>query len=439
MQPIKTAVQKCLEATLARNISDITDADSLIEAGMDSISFIRFIVALEEELDFTVRDSDLLMENFLSIEKTVEKLLTYNIPGNDSVPSAKKLPIVKCIVLDCDNVLWGGIAADEEIELGRTEVGMAYQDFQRELLDLNKRGVLLALCSKNDEQTVYEIFAYHPEMLLKLKNITAHRINWQSKHENLVSIANELNLGLDSFLFVDDSNYEINLMRKALPNVQTLKLNPERVYEYVGLLLSRVGSMSNTLTGRAAMYSEQKERELLKTGFVDMDTYHKSLNTVVTIEKAKPTHIARISEISMRTNQFNLTDRRYSEDEILSSLNSPAHDIFVLHAQDRFGDLGHVCVVFVRYDNLVAHVEAFYLSCRTFGRSLEQAMLDYIMCSARKRNCTKVIGHYLQTEKNQRFAYFWTLAGFTENCGIFEAPADMVIDLPDIFEKVEIK
>jgi len=439
MQTIKTAIQKCLEATLDRDISDITDADSLIEAGMDSISFIRFIVALEEELDFAVRDSDLLMENFLSIDKTVEKLLTYNIPGIVSVPSENKLPMVKCIVLDCDNILWGGIAADEEIEIGRTEVGTAYQDFQRELIDINESGVLLALCSKNDERTVHEIFANHPEMLLKLENITSHRINWQSKHENLISIANELNLGLDSFLFVDDSDYEIDLMRKALPAVQTLKLNPERVYEYVGLLLSRVGDMSYTLTGRVAMYSEQKERELLKSGFVDMDAYHRSLNPAVTIERAKPTHIARISEISMRTNQFNLTGRRYTEDEISSLLNSPAHDVFILHAKDCFGDLGHVCAAMVYYDNLSAHVEAFYLSCRVFGRSLEQVMLAYIMCSARKCNCTKVIGHYLPTEKNQRFADFWTLAGFKGNCGIFEAPADMVIDLPDIFEKVEMK
>jgi len=324
----------------------------------------------------------------------------------------------KCLVLDCDNVLWGGILGEEDlnnIKLGTAFPGSCYQSFQREILNLHDRGVILALCSKNNEPDVLEVLQNHPDMLLREENFSTWQINWDDKASNLMRIAQELNIGLDSIVFVDDSQFECDLVRERLPQVAVVQLSSDPLTFSAAL---NAKAYFDTLVfseedkNRNQMYRDQRIRKNLNASAGSIEEYLTSLEMVAQIGLVDDASIARVAQLTQKTNQFNLTTRRYSEGDIRLMQPSDA-DIFYLKLSDRVSDMGLVGVAIVKYSGQQAEVDTFLLSCRVLGRRVEEAFLAHILYYAKAcRNCRSVLGCYYATKKNQQVADFYGRMGF---------------------------
>ena len=231
----------------------------------------------------------------------------------------------KCLVLDCDNTLWGGVLGEDGIngiQLGKSGIGAAYFDFQTEVVNLYNRGVIVCLCSKNNENDVFDVFDKHPDMALEWKHIAAHKVNWNDKAHNIRELAEELNLGLDSMVFMDDSPFECQLVKKEIPEVVSVQLPKERPYEYPDILKSL--GLFDTLVispedkARGEMYKAETERRRVKVKSTDLGGYYKSLEMVLDIRKADDFSIPRVAQQTQKMNQFNLTTRRYSDADVKS-------------------------------------------------------------------------------------------------------------------------
>ena len=325
----------------------------------------------------------------------------------------------KCLVLDCDNVLWGGIIGEDglaEIKLDKTYPGSAYYEFQQEVLNLYNRGIILALCSKNNEEDVWEVFQKHPNMVLKEEHIATAEINWQDKAANLRQIALNLNIALDSMVFIDDSEFEINLIRDVLPEVEVIHMPKSKAVEYRDILTSC--GLFDTLTlseedkKRGAMYKGEAIRKKLQAQATDMKTYYRSLEMVLEIRFADEFAVPRIAQLTQRTNQFNLTTRRYSEVDIKNFVNSNEPDVIYVKLKDRFGDSGIVGVCILKYKDKKAIFDTFLLSCRVLGRGVEDAFVIQALKLAKKRSCKVVIGEYYVTRKNSQVKDFYAKHGF---------------------------
>lgn len=329
----------------------------------------------------------------------------------------------KCIVLDCDNILWGGIVGEDGlsgIKLGQTYPGSIYYEFQKELINFYNRGVILSLCSKNNEDDVWDVFRNHPDMILKEKHIAASKINWNDKAANIKQIAAELNIGLDSMVFVDDSDFEVELVRKALPEVEVIHIPQSRVTDNRNMLLSC--GLFDTLTysvedkNRTAMYKAQAARKNLQVNATDMNSYLKSLEMEIDICFADEFSIPRIAQLTQKTNQFNLTTKRYSEDDIKNLAENDNSDVICLRLKDRFGDSGIVGVCILKYENEVSLFDTFLLSCRVLGRGIEDVFLNEALKLASKHDCEIAVGEYIATAKNSQVRDFYSKRGFKETC-----------------------
>ena len=281
----------------------------------------------------------------------------------------------KCIVLDCDNVLWGGILSEdgpENIRLGNIGYGKIYQDFQRFLLSLFHHGVLLALCSKNDLSDVESVFATHSGMILKDEHIACYRVNWNRKDKNLLEIARELNISLSSMVFVDDSAFEIDWVRKILPDIQTVHFCPETPYEGLSIFNLRVSNNLDNVYRRNETYKTNGKRRALAEAFADYEEYLDALNMKIDIRSADRTELLRISELSARTNQCT-NGRRYQMSD-LTMLYENGYQLYVVYLKDRFSDLGLVGCIGIKGSAL----DLFCLSCRALGRRIEDKMFAFI-------------------------------------------------------------
>lgn len=327
--------------------------------------------------------------------------------------------IKKCLVLDCDNTLWGGVIGEDGvagIKLGSVSTGTAFVEFQQAILSLFHRGVILALCSKNNELDVWEVFDRHPDMVLKREHIAAYRINWEDKASNLRAIAQELNIGLDSLVFVDDSDFEINLIRQNLPVVQAVQLPKDRPNEYRWILAATAPFDQPYLTDedrhRGAMYQAQSLRRQDFGEGVDLEAYCRSLEMRVEIGFADALTIPRIAQQTQKTNQFNLTTRRYSEADIVRFSTSPGHQVLWLKLVDKFGDLGIVGSCILECEGKVATIDTLLLSCRALGRDIERVFLHEILGIARLRGARAVWGQFIPTSKNMQVTDFYIKNGF---------------------------
>jgi len=327
----------------------------------------------------------------------------------------------KCLALDCDNTLWGGIIGEDGlagIKLGKTYPGSAYYEFQQEILNLYNRGIILALCSKNNEDDVREVFRKHPNMVLKEEHIATAQINWGDKAANLRQIALDLNIGLDSFVFMDDSEFEVNLIRQVLPEVEVIHLPKNKAVEYRDILVSC--GLFDTLTlseedkKRGAMYKAEATRKKLQTEITDMDTYYKSLEMELEIRFPDAFSIPRVAQLTQRTNQFNLTTRRYSESDIKDLINSGESDVIYLRLKDKFGDSGIIGTCILKYKDEKTVFDTFLLSCRVLGRGVEDAFLTQTLKLAKKQGCKVAIGEYYATRKNAQVEHFYNKQGFDE-------------------------
>jgi FkbH-like protein len=327
----------------------------------------------------------------------------------------------KCLVLDCDNTLWGGIIGEDginKIEIGKTYPGSAYLEFQQAILNLYNRGIMLAICSRNNESDVLEVLENHPDMILREKHFVSMRINWSDKVANLKEIARELNIGLDSLVLLDDSDFEINMVKQMLPQVITIRLpNDPSLYRD---LLNSCG-LFDTLTfseedrERSAMYKAEIGRKEAKAKFqaTTLEDYYKYLEMEVSIKNADEFSIPRISQLTQRTNQFNLTTRRYSEAQIKELSEAKDSAVRYLHLKDRFGDTGIVGVAILKYTGKEALIDTFLLSCRVIGRGVEEVFLRDCVNMAVRRGCEKIVGLYLPTSKNGQVQKFYENHNFS--------------------------
>lgn len=338
----------------------------------------------------------------------------------------------KCLVLDCDNTLWGGIVGEEGvsgISLGQTFPGNCFIDFQAAVLELYHKGVIIALCSKNNEEDVLEVFEKHPDMLLKTKHIAAHRINWTDKVTNLKSLASHLNIALDSIVFVDDSPFETDHVRANLPEVKTVLLNSKNPASYAQEMRSLNCFDKLVITDedlvRGQMYVAQNQRESLRQS-TDIESYLNSLNIQANIFLVDEVGVSRAAQQIQKTNQFNLTTKRYTEDEIRDFVDSNSYDVVGMRVQDRFGEMGVVATAIIKYRDNKAILDTFLLSCRALGRRLEYVFLDRILLLCRSKNVDRVVGVYRPTRKNRQTESFYKSHRFIE---VDTSPLETIYEL----------
>lgn len=335
----------------------------------------------------------------------------------------------KCLVLDCDNTLWGGVVGEDGIEgiqLGTAYPGSCYQAFQREILNLHDRGVILALCSKNNENDVLDVLRHHPDMLLREEHFATWQINWNDKIVGLRKIAGRLNLGIDALVLADDSRFECDLVEQNLPQVAVLHLGDEP--SAFRARLSREGyfdslTFSTEDRERTRMYRDEAQRIQLHQSAGSIAEYLARLEMVATLGTADDMHIPRIAQLTQKTNQFNLTTRRYTEGEIRALSADPGADVFYLKLRDRVSELGLVGVAIVKYEASDAEIEGFLLSCRAIGRSAEDCLLAHCLNSARARGCARILGRYFPTNKNMQVAEFYSRRNFQALGGTGRADA----------------
>lgn len=326
----------------------------------------------------------------------------------------------KCLVLDLDNTLWGGVVGDDGLEgivIGQgSAVGEAFLAFHHYCKELARRGVILAICSKNDKVNALEPFERHPEMALKLSDIAALAINWQDKPANIRAIATELNIGLDAFVFVDDNPFERNLIRRELPMVAV----PEVGEDPVGFItaIADAGYFEALIVTeedheRTLQYEGNRARDALRNSATDLESYLRSLEMRLMWRRFDRIGLARIVQLINRSNQFNLTTRRYTEGEVVAVMEDPDAFGLQLRLIDRFGDNGVIAIVIGRRTggaDLV--IDTWLMSCRVLGRQVEEATLDVISQQARLLGARRLIGEYIPTKKNGMVRDHYARLGF---------------------------
>ena len=335
------------------------------------------------------------------------------------IASLKRAP-KKVLVLDLDNTLWGGVVADdglEGIELGDTSPrGEAFKAFQKYITTLKDRGVLLAVCSKNDHDKAAEPFEKHPDMVLKMEDIVNFKANWEPKSENIRRMAPELNLGLDSFVFVDDNPAEIEIVRQFVPEVTTIHLGPDPS-EYVAQLqdcrLFEPKSITDEDAERTSQYRSEAQRKQLEATVTDMDSYLTSLAMEGTLSEFAPVDVPRLSQLINKSNQFNLTTRRRSEAEVQAVMQDSQFVGYSMRLKDRFGDHGLISIVIGEKAGDAMKIDTWLMSCRVLKRQVEEEVLNEIARLAKARGCTRLEGVFLPTPKNEMVRDFYGRMGFT--------------------------
>ena len=327
----------------------------------------------------------------------------------------------KCLVLDADNCLWGGVIGEDGLEhilLNPTEYpGNIYYEVQKLFLALHDRGILLCICSKNNEADVWEVLEKHPHCLINRRHIAAWRINWLAKPDNLISLAAELRLDLDSFVFLDDSSLECGLVSQTINEVDVIQV-PKHIWEYPEILIKEglFDTLSDTPEDhmRTQMYLSNSLRAVEERKFAGAEDFLRTLDMIATIKLAAPNQISRIAQLTQKTNQFNLTTHRYSEIQIEKLIRSNEHEVVCLTVADRFGDFGLVGVAILWFDNNVAEFDTLLLSCRILGRNVESVFLVECINYIYGRGIDRVKGTYIPSLKNAQTKLFYSHLGFTQ-------------------------
>ena len=330
-------------------------------------------------------------------------------------------PEVKCVVVDCDQTLWGGIVGEdgsEGLSMGSDPGGRIYREFQGQLLNLRNRGLILAICSKNNAADVLDVLHTHPDCLVREGDFAAMRINWDEKDANIVSIAKELNLDPAYMLFVDDSPVECDRVRLRLPATRVLQWTPDgdfvRRFAQQPLFDSLV--VTNEDRQRTELYRSDAQRRAAREDAISADDYLRSLNMVATVGRPTDDHVGRLAQLTQRTNQFNLTTRRYDAATLHRLARDPDVAIVYLELRDRFGPSGIVGCGIVRRREDSAAIDTLLVSCRVIGRGVEAIMVNRMAVLAREMGAAELIGEYIPTQKNAQVAGLYKQLGF--------APAD---------------
>lgn len=332
------------------------------------------------------------------------------------VPQANQTK--KCIVLDLDNTLWGGIIGEDGIQnirLGPVGVGRPFYEFQKYLLALYKRGVILAINSKNNLNDALNVFRQHPHMILREEHFAAMQINWNDKVANMRALAKEINIGLDSFVFVDDDPLNCEMVSMALPEVKVINI-PKDAAQILSVMTMCKEFNTFHLTDedrqRGAMYAAQRQRAQLSEASPDIDNYLQQLHMVVTFEEVSDFNLPRLAQLTQKTNQFNMTTRRYSEQAVREMMQNSQYVIRVVDVKDKFGENGITGAIIMRQEGNQMLIDTLLLSCRVIGRKVENVILAEALSLARQANCYELVGEFIATEKNAPAKDFYRQAGF---------------------------
>ncbi len=337
----------------------------------------------------------------------------------------------KCVVLDLDNTLWGGVVGDDGtdgIQIGELGSGHAFSHFQLWLKELKSRGIILCVCSKNNEENAKDPFINHPEMVLRLEDISVFVANWQDKASNIRYIRDVLNIGMDSMVFIDDNPFEREVVRSLIPEITVPEI-PENPEEYVDFLRSEnlfgTASFSAEDRVRTDQYRAEAERVSLQSKCADYDDYLNSLEMVAEAKSFDPYHFPRIAQLTQRSNQFNLRTVRYTEQEIEAVAGNDKYITLYFTLKDKFGDHGLISAVIMEKREQELFVNTYLMSCRVLKRGMEEFIVNTMVQTAHEHGYKKVVGEYLPTPKNSMVKDLYEKLGFTRvNDNIFIADTE---------------
>lgn len=349
----------------------------------------------------------------------------------------------KVIVVDADNTLWNGVIGEcgaDGIDMSiETSKGQSFREWQSYLKQLKRQGIMLAIASKNDEKNVI-VGLKHPDSILKKEDFSAMAINWEDKATNIRKLANELNIGLEYMIFVDDNPSERELIQLELPQVQVIQADkPE---QFLAIMMNanffEVTELTNEDLDRVQMYADNKKRENEKEKYVDYNAFLLSLEMRAQIGKFEPIYYKRITQLINKTNQFNLTTMRLTEDEVIRCAENENWICLAGKLVDRFGDNGIVSILMAEKIGEQAYVHIFLMSCRVFKREMEYAMADAFFRECRNRNIKEVKGYYRPTDKNGMVKDFYKNLGFKCIEKAEDGATSWIIDSEKYIEKNQV-
>lgn len=423
------------------NFSEIDDAVFGNYANKIESSFLYQLRKINFKLmEFAAQKSNLHICDLSAIQNQTGKVNLFSTSvyiNTDMVLSIDVLPVIaaktialieaidgrfkKCLILDLDNTLWGGVIGDdgiENIQLGSLGIGKAFTEFQHWILKLKNRGIILAVCSKNTEAVAKEPFEKHPDMVLHLDDIAVFIANWDNKVDNIRQIQNVLNIGFDSIVFLDDNPFERNMVKENIEGITVPELpeDPADYLEYLYQLnLFETVSFSTEDIDRTKQYQISAKRKATKNSFVNEDEYLDSLDMVSFIEPFNKFNTPRVAQLSQRSNQFNLRTIRYSEADIEESIIEKNVYSFTFTLDDKFGNNGMICVIILnKLDNETLFIDTWFMSCRVLKRGMENFVLNTIVEFARKEGFIYLKGEYVATIKNEMVKDHYKNLGFTK-------------------------
>jgi FkbH-like protein len=329
----------------------------------------------------------------------------------------------KALLLDCDNTLWKGVVGEDGldgIDLSSSSIsGKPFHDVQHIIKYLASNGVILVLTSKNNLKDVEDVFFKHPDMVLKPEDIVIWKVNWTDKATNIKEVANELNIGLDSLIFVDDSDFEINLVKDQLPEVEVFQV-PKSSYLYKNEFIRMYRAHFNLAVSeedrnKTRQYKEQFQRESVKQQFGTTEDYIRSLGIRVILTSNDLKNVIRLAQLTQKTNQFNLTTHRYSELQMEGFITNPAYHVFSGAVSDTYGDSGITLLAVVAPEessSKLVRIDTFLMSCRIIGRNIEHAVLGEILRFLKEKGYESVHSEYIPTPKNDQVRLFYEQNGF---------------------------
>jgi FkbH-like protein len=328
----------------------------------------------------------------------------------------------KALIFDCDNTLWNGVLGEdgfENIEMSTaSKKGIYFNEVQKIAISLNKKGVLLGICSKNNEIDVQNVIDKHPHFQIENKNIIIKKINWVDKASNIREISEELNIGLDSIVFVDDSSFEVSYVKSQLPQVTVIKV-PKILSDYPKMInevsqLFYMVSLSKEDGKKTEMYQQNIKRKFLGKKFENIDDFLSSLDIRVEVIENDLLNIPRISQLTQKTNQFNLTTKRYTENEIQGFMSSDDYLVYSFAVSDKFGDNGITGLSIVKINDNEAYIDTFLMSCRIIGRKIEFSFLNLLINELESRGINTIRASYIETNKNSQVKSFYSNFNFNE-------------------------
>lgn len=335
--------------------------------------------------------------------------------------AAIKGKVYKCLVMDLDNTLWSGVVGDDGwdgIQLDpHNAVGEAYRFFQKYILELKRRGVILAVCSKNEEDIAKEPFEKNKDMILKLSDIACFVANWEDKAGNIQRIARELNIGVDSLVFVDDNPAEREIVKNYVPQCLVIDMPEDPAYYVTALEESNAFSWAELTkedVSRSDSYVANREREQLMDSFVDYGEYLKALNMKAVVGTPKGAGISRFVQLINKSNQFNLRTQRYSEAQVLTMMEDSEYRLISVDLSDKFSEYGIISCIILKKNGMDCFIDTWLMSCRVLKRGVEDLAFNAVAAAAAEMGCERIVGEYIPTKKNKMVEKFYQGLGFEE-------------------------